>query len=75
MLDTTVAREVYDAGATLVPLDVNAVGAALLRLLTDVDVHQRAVEAARARLPLFPWSNTGAVVRAALEQSATRRTP
>jgi glycosyltransferase involved in cell wall biosynthesis len=75
MLDTPVAREVYGADATLVPLEVTAVGAALLRLLTDADTHRRAVEIARARLPLFRWSDTGAIVRAALERCATRRTP
>lgn len=75
MLDTAVAREVYADGATRVPLVVPAVATALTRLLTDNGVHERAVDAARARLPLFPWHRTASVVRSALEEAATRGRP
>lgn len=73
LLDTAVAREVYDEGATRVPLSAPAVGSALVTLLTDPVAHAAAVAAARDRLSHFTWRQTADVIRTALEDVA--RTP
>ncbi len=72
MLDTPVAREIYDAAALLVPLETESIASALTQLLTDRDAHAATVQAARARLQAFPWATTAAVVGHALEHAARR---
>ncbi len=70
LLDTPVARDVYGAGATYVPLDVPAITRALVTLLSDDAAHGRAVEAARGRLARFTWTQTARVLRDTLERAA-----
>lgn len=69
MLDTTVAREVYDDAPVLVPLSVPVIADALTALLTDADAHAAAVVRGRARLGAFTWARTASVLRDTLERA------
>ncbi len=73
LLDTEVAREVYADGALRVPLQTEAVAAALTTLLTDDTAHARIVEAARERMAAFTWGRTARVILDALEAAAAGR--
>ena len=70
LLDTPVAREIYGAGALLVPPDPAAIAAALETLLTDDDAHARLLAAGRRRIADFSWARTAAKVRAVLAEAA-----
>lgn len=70
LLDTPVAREVYDNAAVRVPLNVTAIADALTTLLTDAEAHASAVARGRARLGAFTWSRTASVLRETLERAA-----
>jgi len=72
LLDTPVAREVYADAAVRVPLDVPAIAAALVTLLTDEEAHAAAVARGRARLGTYTWSRTASVLRETLEAAARR---
>ncbi len=70
LLDTPVAREVYGAGAWLVPPAPDAIVQALKTLLTDESRHAALVAAGRARLTEFSWSASAATITSALEAAA-----
>jgi len=70
LLDTPVAREIYGAGALLVPPDPPAIAAALETLLTDDAAHARVLAAGRHRMADFSWTRTAATVRDVLSRVA-----
>lgn len=72
LLDTPVAREIFDDAARLVPLEVERVGNALVELLVDASAHGALAAAGRRRLSRYSWTQTAATVRQALEQAAGR---
>jgi glycosyltransferase involved in cell wall biosynthesis len=69
LLDTPVAREVYEGAAMFVPDDPTAIGAALRTLLIDDAARRRLVEAGRERLRAFSWRQAAATIRTALEEA------
>lgn len=69
LLDTPVAREVYEGAAMFVPDDPTAIGAALRTLLIDDTARRRLVEAGRERLRAFSWRQAAATIRTALEEA------
>ena len=70
VLDTPVSREVYGDAALRVPVDVTAIAAAIVSLMTDDDVHARLVKAGRAKLATFSWETTAETVGRVLEEAA-----
>jgi glycosyltransferase involved in cell wall biosynthesis len=69
--DTPVAREVYRAAATLVPVgDVAAVSAALLALATDAPRRAAQRAAGLAHVSRFDWTRTAQATLAALREAA-----
>jgi glycosyltransferase involved in cell wall biosynthesis len=70
LLDTPVAREVYDGAAAFVPADPTAIAAALRTLLTDDQARQQIVAAGQERLRGFSWATAAATIRTALEEAA-----
>jgi glycosyltransferase involved in cell wall biosynthesis len=70
LVDTPVAREVYDGAAALVPAERAAIAAALRTLLTDDGARDRIVAAGRDRLAVFSWTKAAATIRAAIEEAA-----
>jgi glycosyltransferase involved in cell wall biosynthesis len=70
LVDTAVAREVYDGAAMLVPAERDAIAAALRTLLTDDGVRQRIVRTGRERLAAFSWTEAAATIRRAIEEAA-----
>lgn len=70
LLDTPVAREVYDDAARLVSAEPAAIADALSTLLTDAGAHAALLDAGRRRLSRFSWSRAAGVIRQALEDAA-----
>jgi alpha-1,3-rhamnosyl/mannosyltransferase len=70
LLDTPVTREVYEGSALLVPREVQVVGDALTRLLTDDAEHARIVAAGQSRMARFSWRESATRVLNALEHAA-----
>jgi len=70
LLDTPVAREIYDGSALIVSRQVDAVGDALSRLLTDDQKHAQVVESGQARMARFSWRESATRILRALEQAA-----
>jgi glycosyltransferase involved in cell wall biosynthesis len=69
--DTPVAREVYGASATLVPVGrVEAVTAALLALCADVSRRAEARHAGLQHAARFDWTRTAAATLVALREAA-----
>jgi glycosyltransferase involved in cell wall biosynthesis len=73
LLDTPAAREIYGESSVRVSSDPGAIADALTTLLTDERAHARALAAGRARLPMYSWAVSAAVVRDVLEQAASGR--
>jgi glycosyltransferase involved in cell wall biosynthesis len=70
--DTAVAREVYDAAATLVPVgDVEAVTTALRALCLDETVRDAHRAAGLRRIRRFDWAETAGRTLAALREAAS----
>ena len=70
LLDTQVAREIYQDAAIFVPADPEAIAAALATVLTDESVRHRLAAAGVAALGRHSWTRTAALVRDALEAAA-----
>lgn len=69
--DTTSLPEIVgDAGALVDPLDEAAIGAALVRVLTDSALHARLRDAGRARAATFTWERCARETLAVLEGAA-----
>jgi glycosyltransferase involved in cell wall biosynthesis len=68
---TTSTAEVAGSAAMLVdPLDVDAIAAALQRLLADPELAERVGEAARERAATFTWARTAEAMAAAYRDAA-----
>jgi glycosyltransferase involved in cell wall biosynthesis len=72
LLDTEVAREVYGPAALLVQTAPDAIGHALVTLLTDEETRARVLAAGADRLRRQTWARTAATLRQALETAADR---
>ena len=70
LLDTEVAREVYDDAARYVSLDVASIGQAMVELLADAASRDRLLSAGRRRLAMYSWTRSADVIRRALEAAA-----
>jgi glycosyltransferase involved in cell wall biosynthesis len=73
LLDTTVAHEIYERGAALVPPDPHAIGETLRTLLEDDHAHQALLAAGRDLLSRYTWAHTASTIGTALERAAGSR--
>jgi glycosyltransferase involved in cell wall biosynthesis len=74
VLDTPVAREVYGDGAWHVPLDADAVAAAIVTLLQDPARRASQIAAGDLAVGRYGWDETAAATWAALTSAGARRT-
>jgi glycosyltransferase involved in cell wall biosynthesis len=70
LLDTQVAREIYEGAAVFVTKDPASIARALGSLLLDDQAHRALVEAGAGVLARFSWPRTAATIRGALERAA-----
>jgi glycosyltransferase involved in cell wall biosynthesis len=73
LLETPVAREIYDDAARLVPRDEHAIAAALMALLTHDDDWRALGVRGRSRLGRFSWTTTAAALLGAIGHAASAR--
>lgn len=69
LLDTPIAREIFNEAARLVPLSEEAIAGALAELLTDAAASAALVAAGRRCLARYSWAEAAAAVRQALEDA------
>jgi glycosyltransferase involved in cell wall biosynthesis len=69
VLDTPLSHEVYGDAALCVPADPDAIGRALVTLLTDEDARARILAAGARQLPRYSWRSTAQTIRAALREA------
>ena len=71
LLDTPVAREIYEQAALFVRLDRRRIADGLITLLEDEPTRTRILAAGQERLARYSWTRTAEVIRDALERSVT----
>ncbi|MFO7301270.1 MAG: glycosyltransferase family 1 protein [Acidobacteriota bacterium] len=72
LLDTPVAREIYDGAALLVPPDPPAIGKAICTLLSDGPVRDAVVARGAELLSRYTWTATAVTILDELERAAGR---
>jgi glycosyltransferase involved in cell wall biosynthesis len=69
---TATAEVAADAALLVDPFDVDAITAALDRVVTDDDLARRLGDAGRARAATFPWSTTAAMTLDVYDEAVAR---
>jgi glycosyltransferase involved in cell wall biosynthesis len=72
LLDTAVAREIYQGAARFVPADEDAIGDALVALLSDEDERTRLLDEGRRLLARHSWNQAATDVIRVLETAARK---